>query len=226
MSVQHGRDSWEGSAAKSRSGSDKNQTNSCSLVMGLAHYMGLHTLARKKLQTYCHLNFLHLNHCRQKCSNKGTQQKDHTLRILQDGDCLVEKAVTNKWIGLYELKTICLLNGDKKVCWDHVCCCWETEIRAWLNALGRWEEKKDRNRKDRQQKKDWHNSVLPILQGKCVRLLRRGERERRHTDGLTPSGDMSSWSPLFLILTVAVTLFWSFLMKNVGVSLILKEYKG
>lgn len=201
MSLQHGRDSWEDPAAKSRPGPNKNQKNSCSLVMGLAHYMGLHTLVRKKLQTYCHLNFLHLNHCIQKCFKKGTQQRDHTLHILQDGDHLVEEVVTNKWIRLYEPKTICLLNGDKKVCWDRVCCCLDSETWAWLNAFGRWEEKKDRNRDD------WHNSVLPILQGKSVCLLRRGERERRHTDGLTPSGDRSSWSPLCPILTVAVTLF-------------------
>lgn len=72
---------------------------------------------------------------------------------------------------------------------------------ARLEAFGRREEKKERNGDD------WQDGVLPILWGKSVCLWRRRAKERRHTDGLTPSGDRSSWSPLFSTVTVAVTLF-------------------
>lgn len=64
-------------------------------------------------------------------------------------------------------------------------------------------EKKKKGRS----RNDWHSGMLPVLKGKSVCLLNRGRRERRHTDGLAPSGDRSSWSPLLLLVTVVVTLF-------------------
>lgn len=45
---------------------------------------------------------------------KGHPEEDHPLPVLQGGNHLVEQPVPNKWIRLYEPKTVCQLNGGRK----------------------------------------------------------------------------------------------------------------